>query len=203
MVMYITEVGFYSQRPFVHLLLSGVFERHPRLKFVMTEMGASWIPGLLDRLDGTLKMIRGTGAQGELRFDQDQVLPKSASEYFAQNCWVGMSQPTIADAAIRHRLGTDRLMWGSDYPHDEGTYPLSRENLRAVFSDLEPTELQKILHGNAAKLYDFDLEALAPLGTKFGPTLDELAQPLEGLPDNANEALRRAVKNTVDTSINF
>ncbi|MDQ1359759.1 MAG: hypothetical protein QOJ44_136, partial [Acidimicrobiaceae bacterium] len=63
--------------------------------------------------------------------------------------------------------------------------------------------LQKILHGNAAKLYDFDLEALAPLGTKFGPTLDELAQPLEGLPDNANEALRRAVKNTVDTSINF
>ena len=93
MVMYITEVGFYSQRPFVHLLLSGVFERHPRLKFVMTEMGAAWLPPLLDRLDGTLKMIRGTGAQGELRFDQDQVLPKSASEYFAQNCWVGMSQP--------------------------------------------------------------------------------------------------------------
>ncbi len=203
MVLYITEVGFYSQRPFVHLLLSGVFERHPRLKFVMTEMGASWIPSLLDRLDGTLATIRKTGAQGELRFDQDHVLPRSASEYFAQNCWVGMSQPTLADAAIRHRLGTDRLMWGSDYPHDEGTYPLTRENLRAVFSDLDRAELEKILHGNAAQLYDFDLGALAPLGAKFGPTLDELAVPLDGLPDNANEALRRAVKNKADTSINF
>jgi predicted TIM-barrel fold metal-dependent hydrolase len=201
MVMYITEVGFYSQRPFVHLLLSGVFERHPRLKFVMTEMGASWIPAMLDQLDGTLNMIRGTGAQGELRFDQNHVLPKSASEYFAQNCWVGMSQPTKADAAIRHRLGTDRLMWGSDYPHDEGTYPLSRENLRAVFSDLEPTEMHKILSGNAAALYDFDLKALEPLGNKFGPTMGELTQPLEDLPENANEALRRAVKNRSSTSV--
>ena len=44
MLFYINEVGFYSQRPFVHFVLGGVFERFPRLKFVMTETGCSWVP---------------------------------------------------------------------------------------------------------------------------------------------------------------
>jgi hypothetical protein len=114
-----------------------------------------------------------------------------------------MSQPTRADAAIRHRLGSERLMWSSDYPHEEDTYPLSREKLRAVFSDLEPMEMHKILSGNAAKRYHFDLKVLAPLGNKFGPTMGELTQPLEGLPDNANEALRRVVKNRSATSVSL
>ena len=39
MLLYINEVGFYSQRPFVHMLLGGVFERFPKLKFVITEIG--------------------------------------------------------------------------------------------------------------------------------------------------------------------
>ena len=50
-LLYITEVSFYSQRPFVQLLLSGVFERHPRLQFVMTEMGCAWLPPMLERFD--------------------------------------------------------------------------------------------------------------------------------------------------------
>ena len=50
-LLFINEVGFYSQRPFVQILLSGVFERFPKLKFVMTEMGCAWIPPMLRRLD--------------------------------------------------------------------------------------------------------------------------------------------------------
>ena len=50
-LLYITEVSFYSQRPFVQLLLSGVFERHPHLQFVMTEMGCAWLPPMLERFD--------------------------------------------------------------------------------------------------------------------------------------------------------
>ena len=53
-------------------------------------------------------------------------------------------------------------MWGSDYPHEEGTHPFTREHLRQVMGDLAPEQIQQILAGNAAKLYGFDLEALRP-----------------------------------------
>ena len=67
----ISEVGFYSQRPFVHLTLSGVFERFPRLKFVMTEMGAAWIPPLLKQLDGIIANVK-KGEIGELQVHRGQ-----------------------------------------------------------------------------------------------------------------------------------
>ena len=89
-------------------------------------------------------------------------------------------------------VGLDKFMWGSDYPHDEGTYPFSREALRQVFSDWSPADMQRILTDNVAKLYDFDVKALKPLADEFGPTQAELAQPLLELPEHPNEALLRA-----------
>jgi hypothetical protein len=50
-----------------------------------------------------------------------------------------------------------------------------------------------LLAGNAAALYDFSLDALAPLAAEFGPTVAELARPLDTLPDEPNEALMKAV----------
>jgi predicted TIM-barrel fold metal-dependent hydrolase len=188
-LLYITEAGFYSQRPFIHLLLSGVFERHPRLKFVMTEQGAAWIPPLLKRMDSTLERIRKTGATGEIRYGEDSILPKSATEYFQQNCYVGISQPRPADVAAIDELGIDRFMWGSDYPHDEGTHPYTREHLRQLFWNRDEQWMRQFLAGNAAELYDFDLKALEPLAAKYGPTVEEIAQPLLELPDEPNEAL--------------
>jgi predicted TIM-barrel fold metal-dependent hydrolase len=195
-LLYISEVGFYSQRPFLHLLLAGVFERHPRLRFVMTEMGCAWIPPLLHRLDQTLAAIRGTGATGEIKYGEQHVLPRSATDYFRQNCWVGVSQPRAADAAARYEIGIDRFMWGSDYPHDEGTYPFTREHLRQRFHDSEPAELRRILSENVASVYNFDLDALAPLAAQYGPTVDELATPLDRLPENPNSALLGGVMQT-------
>ena len=84
-------------------------------------------------------------------------------------------------------------MWGSDYPHDEGTAPFTREHLRQVMVDLPEGDKRAILGENAAKLYGFDLDALAPLVAEFGPTVEELAQPLTELPPNPNRALRRGV----------
>jgi predicted TIM-barrel fold metal-dependent hydrolase len=193
MLLYINEVSFYSQRPFVHLLLSGVFERFPRLKFIMTEAGCAWVPPMLRRLDQVLGNIRDRGATGEIRYTKDNVLPKTASEYFEQNCWMGVSQPGPADAAAGFELGLHKFMWGSDYPHDEGTYPFTREHLRAVFHDTPAAELRQILAGNTARMYDFDLDALAPLAARFGPTVDEIATPLDRLPDEPNEALLNSV----------
>jgi hypothetical protein len=51
--------------------------------------------------------------------------------------------------------------------------------------------MRRILAGNAAELYGFDLDALAPLAAEVGPTVDELREPLTTLPENANEALLR------------
>ena len=63
------------------------------------------------------KSVRDKGAVGELRFKPEHVLPKSATEYFQQNVWLGASFPTHDDAAAaREVFGIDRFMWGSDYP---------------------------------------------------------------------------------------
>ena len=193
-LLQISETAFYSQRPFVQFILSGVFERFPRLKFVMTEMGCAWIPPLLAQLDGMIASIRDSGSIGELKYTKEHVLTRSATEYFHQNCWVGASQPGPADAAVRKSMGPDRFMWGSDYPHDEGTGPFTREHLRQVFHDADPAELQTVLAGNAAKLYEFDLAALQPIADQYGPTVAEIAEPLEVLPENANLALIRGSK---------
>ena len=84
-------------------------------------------------------------------------------------------------------------MWGSDYPHDEGTFPYTREHLRQLFHDTSSDELQQLLAGNVTALYDFDLAALAPLAAEVGPTVAELARPLDELPAEPNEALLKAV----------
>ena len=62
-------------------------------------------------------------------------------------------------------------MWGSDYPHDEGTYPYSTLALRQVFHDWPEADLRKVLAENAAGVYDFDLDALAPAAASIGPTV--------------------------------
>jgi predicted TIM-barrel fold metal-dependent hydrolase len=183
MLLYINEVPFYTERPLVQMILSGVFERFPRLKVILTEAGCAWVPPLLDRLDRIIRSIRDTGATGEIRYSDEQVLPRDATEYFHQNVWMGVSQPGQADADARHVIGLDKFMWGSDYPHDEGTYPYTRENLRARFHDAPEAELRQILAGNAAAMYGFDLAALAPLAARVGPRVDEIAQPIDAVPD--------------------
>ena len=75
-------------------------------------------------------------------------------------------------------IGTERILWGSDYPHYEGTYPHTRLALRHTFNDVGEENARQMLGLNAAELYDFDLEALAPLAAKCGPTWDQLQAPL-------------------------
>jgi predicted TIM-barrel fold metal-dependent hydrolase len=187
----ISEVGFYGSRPFVHMLLSGVFERFPRLKFVMTESAVSAIPPMVRQLDDIIANVR-KGEIGELKYTAENALPRSATEYVEQNVWAGASFPGPEDWAARKVLAPGRFMWGSDYPHDEGTPPFTRETLRAVFHNVPESELRDVLAGNAARCYDFDLDALAPLAAQYGPTVEELAAPLDELPEKPNAALLKA-----------
>jgi predicted TIM-barrel fold metal-dependent hydrolase len=189
-VIMLAEVAQYSRRPLLFLMLSGVFERFPKLRFVMTEQGCAWLPPLLAQLDSTLASIRKNRAVGELRFKPEHILPNTATEYFRQNVWLGVSFPKIADVvAARKTLGVDKFMWGSDYPHDEGTYPYTTLSLRQIFHDWPEGDLRKVLAENAAGMYGFDLEALAGTASRLGPTVAEVSQPLTDLPENPNEAL--------------
>ncbi|CAB4322674.1 MAG: amidohydrolase family protein [Actinobacteria bacterium] len=191
-LVHFLEIPFYSQRPLVNLILGGVFERFPKLKFALTEAGCAWIPDLLATMDNLLAGMRSNKV-GEMRFDGEIVPPRSATEYFHQNCFVGVSQPTPADiTASQGIVGWDRVAWGSDYPHEEGTHPFTREHLRQVVGHLEPEMIQQLLAGNAAKHYGFDLAALQPYADKYGPTVAEIAQPLTSLPEGANQALERS-----------
>ncbi len=183
--VWIAEASFYSRRALTHLLLGGVFERFPRLRFVLTEQGAAWIPPLLAQLDANHSEMARTGRIGELKYTPDQLLPWAPSEYFARNCWVTASFPSPQEAASRKKIGEGHFMWGSDYPHYEGTYPYTRESLRRAFAGAGRDELQRVLAGNAAAVYGFDLERLVPLAHRFGPLVDELAQPLEEIPAGA------------------
>ncbi len=189
----INEVPFYSVRPFVHMLLSGVFERHPNMKFVMTENAAGALPEIVANMDKMIAKVND-GAIGELKYADENKLPKLASEYFAQNCYIGASMPGPDDCETRHLLPEDRFMWGNDYPHDEGSGPWSRELIRLSLPGIEEAEMTRILSENAANLYGFDLEKLAPLAAQHGPSKAELAQPLTALPDNPNDALLKAAE---------
>ena len=190
-MLLISEVKFYGVRAFVHMLLSGVFERFPRLRFAITEVGPSMFPDLLRDLDSVIKNVQA-GAIGELKYRSEDALPRTATEYFHQNVWLGASFPGPADLAASEIMGEDRFMWGNDYPHDEGTVPFTREHLRQVFSDVDEPRMRRILGENAATLYDFDLDALAPLAAEYGPTVSEIREPLLELPDEPNSALLRA-----------
>ncbi|MDQ2649332.1 MAG: amidohydrolase [Actinomycetota bacterium] len=175
------EIPFYSQRPLVQLMVSGVFERFPKLKFVVTELGASWIPETLGLLDMMMGAVRG-GQLGEFRYEEGGAPQLSATDYFKRNVWVGMSFPNRRDVKVRELVGADRLMWGSDYPHDEGSYPNTKQAINKVFNDVDPTETAMMLGGNAADLYGFDLAKLQPLAERFGPSVAEVHAPRERQP---------------------
>ena len=74
----------------------------------------------------------------------------------------------------RNRIGVDKLMWGSDYPHMEGTWPNSMESLRATFGTYSESDIRSILGGNAAEVYGFDLQVLAPIVDKIDPELSDI-----------------------------
>ena len=185
------EVSFYAQKSFWHLILTGVFHRFPRLKHVMTEQGVAWVPPTLARMDHFWHQMKNTGRVGELAFEVDEFMPNQPSDYFQQNCWIGASFPAPSDALAIRELGADKVMWGSDYPHDEGTYPMSRESLRHSFVGFSDDDLRAVLGGNAAGLYGFDLKSLAPLAAEHGPTLTELREPLATVPDHQSPAFTR------------
>ncbi len=190
-VMFMLEVTWWAHRSLWHLIFAGVLERHPDLQFVFTEQGTAWIPETLGTLDFFFtRMGAATGSQ-EREWGEAVVsgLSMRPSEYWARQCHVGSSFMRPAEAAMRDSVGVDKIMWGSDYPHRESSYPFSKEALRLSFAGIDPDEVQRMLGGNAARLFGFDMGGLADVAARVGPTHQEIAQPLkaEEIPPGAGK----------------
>jgi predicted TIM-barrel fold metal-dependent hydrolase len=198
MVMFLLEVTWWAHRTLWHLIFAGVLERHPGLEVVFTEQGTAWLPEQLATLDyyhrrmsAPAEPVPGEPVSQEQIFGAEvmRALNLRPSEYFARQCHVGASFIRPHEVAMRHQVGVDRIMWGSDFPHREGCWPFSRQHLRLAFAGVDRDEVAAMVGGNAAAVYGFDLDALAPVAARVGPRVAEVAEPLP--PDDIpNEALR-------------
>lgn len=144
------ELGSYlmvSFQPFrklwSYLVFAGIFDRHPGLRVVFAEGGISWIPSALDHADRIFHRFR------------DHLEPRLArepSDYWARHCWATfMDDPRGLDQI--DRIGSDRVLWSSDYPHPEGTRGDSRRILEDVEKRLGPVVAAAIAGGTARAVY--------------------------------------------------
>lgn len=133
------------------MIMSGVFERFPKLKVVSVEYELSWAPYLLMNMDYvyTQKIPRPQWP----RF-KDASLP---SDFFHRNVLVSFQEDRFG-VEMRHHIGVENIMWGNDYPHVESTFPKSQEILNRVLAGVSEDEREKITWKNAAKLYGFSIE---------------------------------------------
>lgn len=184
--VWVYETPWWAHRILWHLILNGTMERHPGLTLVLTEQGSGWVPAVLDSLDITAARY-GRPGSAIARFAGPSAgsLPHRPSDYWHRQCYVGASFMRRTEISQRAGIGLDRIMWGTDYPHYEGTSPYTREALRFSFHDIDPEEVRPILGLTAARVYGFDLDALAPLVARIGPTEAEVAQPLAEVPADA------------------
>jgi predicted TIM-barrel fold metal-dependent hydrolase len=165
MGIYITEVVWWSVRPIWFLIWGGVFERHPRLKLAITESTTIWAPEAKALMDQRYSETHFSAKLGDYRSH----LKHAPSEYFHRNIFLGASCMPRREVEMRAAIGLDNLMWGSDYPHPEGTWPETRPQLLANFRGVPEPELAAMLGGNALRVYGFDEGKLAPLAARIGP----------------------------------
>jgi predicted TIM-barrel fold metal-dependent hydrolase len=174
------ELPWFAHRPLWHLVFGGVLERYPSLRVAMTEQGVGWLPRGLDTLDWFYRrMTTAHSAEAQFFGAVASRLSMSPSEYFRRNFWVGASFLRPSEAPLVEDIGIERIMWGDDYPHSEGTYPHTREALRVAFASRPEEEVVAMVETNAASFYGFDLDRLRGIGRRIGPTVEEVRRPLE------------------------
>jgi predicted TIM-barrel fold metal-dependent hydrolase len=169
LMIYATELQFYSRRAFAQMAYGGVFDRHPRLRLGFVEQRAGWVAEHLKDLDSCYRDPR--------RNYSDKPV-KSPSEYWRKNCFVGCSFMARYEAELRHEIGLNTLLWGSDYPHVEGTWQRTEAALRKTFAGLPRDEIKAILGDNALRVYALDESVLRPIADRIGPTAAAIDRPL-------------------------
>jgi len=144
--------AFYPALSMCDLIFSGVFERYPRLTLAIVEFELSWAPHLLGTMDYT---YRERHEEAIYRFKGD-VRP---SDFFHRNVVLSFQEDAIG-IRLRDAIGVNNMMWGSDYPHSESTFPRSRKILAEILAGVPDDEQAKIVGANTARVYRFDVAKL-------------------------------------------
>lgn len=139
---------YWVRRSVAHMIFGGVFERHPKLKVGVVEYELSWAPYFIWQMDMAYKKHRYVT---EIQFKDGKV----PSDIFHQNVFVCFQEDPLG-IALRDVIGVDNIMFGSDYPHRESTWPNSRKVLKEVLAGVPEDEQVKITYSNAARLYGFN-----------------------------------------------
>jgi predicted TIM-barrel fold metal-dependent hydrolase len=179
--------GWLSRRAIHFMIFSGVFERHPDLRVVLTEQPGTWWGPTRNEYDSLYLKFP---PDGDLR----RALPRTPGEYMNENVYIGASFMSPMEAADAVAGGHwTRVLWGSDYPHSEGTFQVpdrpdepsqTRLALRHAYSDTPPALVAAMIGGNAVEAYGLDGARLREVARAIGgPTLAELSRPIDAIPD--------------------
>ena len=107
-----------------------------------------WWPSLMQLMDFRAKVKKGSAKMG----DHTAKLQLTPTEYVRRNVWIGSSaQMDDQNYEDYHKIGMDRVMWGTDYPHPEGTWPNTYEQMHGALDGLSETDLEKVLGLNAVE----------------------------------------------------
>ncbi|MFK7894939.1 MAG: amidohydrolase family protein [Myxococcota bacterium] len=137
-----------NSRVISNMLLSGIFERCPKLKIVSVESGIGWIPFVLESIDYEWEE---TAAHLEVE------LTKKPSEYFRDHVYGCFWFEKTAPTKLIDQIGEDNVLFETDFPHPTCLYPNVQEYIAEVSADWTETRKRKILQDNAAALYKIDL----------------------------------------------
>ena len=132
--------------PFVNLFIFGTLERHPKLRFVLAESGTGWIPFVVQEMDYRYKRLF------EIKAAADIPLKERPSDVFKRQVWATY-QADLVGLRLIEFFGDGHMMWASDYPHPDSTWPFSQEVVDRETAQLSPEMKKRIVRDNAAALY--------------------------------------------------
>ena len=137
-----------SAASMIDWIFSGKFEEFPNLKLLYAESQIGWIPYFVERADDTWKTHQW--AQGEKR------IPKPPSHYYKKHVYSCFFKDTVG-IDLLERIGEDNVLFETDYPHQDGTFPNTLAIAEDLFGHLEQETIDKIARKNAIKLFGLNL----------------------------------------------
>jgi predicted TIM-barrel fold metal-dependent hydrolase len=136
--------------PFVDLFAWGILERHPKLRVVMAESGLGWLPWVVQELDYRHWRLWEAKEYWESRGGID--LHMKPSELFKRQVYVTFQEDYVAMKLLEF-YGDGNVLWASDYPHPDSTWPNSRAVVEKQMAGLPEDLRRALVHDNAARLY--------------------------------------------------